>query len=65
MNIKEIKSYIEDNIEEYEETYHDLLEKVPLCVMKKRQELFERVHDYYLIIGVYKEILEKIEGEDK
>ncbi len=65
MNIKDLKQYLEDKIEEYEETYYDILENIPTAVIEQRNDLCNRVHDYYLILGVYKEILDLFEGEDK
>lgn len=65
MNIKDLKQYLEDKIDEYSETYYNILENIPSCVIEQREDLCNRVHDYYLILGVYKEILSLFEGEDK
>ena len=63
MNIKDLKNYIEDKIEEYSETYYNILENIPSCVIEQREDLCNRVHDYYIILGVYKEILGLFEGD--
>ena len=63
MNIKDLKNHIENKIEEYEETYYNILKNIPSCVIEQREDLCNRVHDYYLILETYKEILDLMKGD--
>ena len=58
--MKDLKQYIEDKISEYEETYYNILESIPTVLIEKREDLCNRVHDYYIMLNVYKEILDEL-----
>ena len=63
MNIKDLKQYIEEKKEENEEIYYDILENIPSCMLDKREDLCNKVHDLYLVIETYKDILDKFKGD--
>ena len=63
--MRDLKQYIEDKISEYEETYYNMLESIPTALIEKREDLCNRVHDYYIALNVYKEILDELNRYSK
>ena len=63
-DIKELRNYVEDQIDELNEIIDGLLFMVDSeFVPDKREELHNKLHDYLSQRNVYYEILDKIDGE--
>ena len=64
-DIKDLKEYINDQLDELQEIIDNLLFMIDSTYEnEKRQELYNKLHDYLSQRNVYYEILDKIEGEE-
>lgn len=63
-DIDTLQISLEEQIEKLEEVYYDILESLPLATIEKREDLCNKIHDYYLMINTYKEVLELIDNKE-
>ena len=64
-DIKELKNYIEDQLDELNEIIDGLLFMIDgEYECEKRDVLYNKLHDYLSQRNVYYEILDKINGEE-
>ena len=64
-DIKDLKEFINDQLDELSEIIDNLLFMIDSAYeVEKRQELYNKLHDYLSQRNVYYEILDKIEGEE-